>query len=201
MKPICSHIAAMAILTFAAGPLAAQDSIDSLAFHNCNWCHGTSAQGLAQAPRLAGQRAQYIESQLGGFASHIRDNPTSKKFMWNATANLSPDAAHALAGYFAAEPARPANDGNKDLVAAGQAIYEEGVGEANIAACFVCHGPKAEGVRQIPRLGGLSYGYLKARLEQWNEGFHATAKPMPQVARSLSASEIEALASYLSYVE
>jgi cytochrome c553 len=65
----------------------------------------------------------------------------------------------------------------------------------------VCHGPNGEGVRDIPRLSGLSYAYLRDRLEQWNEGYHASATyPMPKVARSLSPAEVEALASYLSFV-
>jgi cytochrome c553 len=55
-------------------------------------------------------------------------------------------------------------------------------------------------VRDIPRLSGLSYAYLRDRLEQWNAGYHATAAyPMPKVARSLSPAEVEALASYLSF--
>ena len=68
-------------------------------------------------------------------------------------------------------------------------------------SCLVCHGPNGEGVRAIPRLGGLSYAYLRNRLEQWNEGYHLAAEyPMPKVARTLSPAEIEALASYLSFV-
>jgi cytochrome c553 len=50
-------------------------------------------------------------------------------------------------------------------------------------------------------LGGLSYDYLKRRLEEWSEGYHAAAEyPMPGIARKLSPNEIEALASYLSFV-
>ena len=37
----------------------------------------------------------------------------------------------------------------------GRTIYQEGMPDANIVACVVCHGPNAEGVGQIPRLGGL----------------------------------------------
>ena len=56
-------------------------------------------------------------------------------------------------------------------------------------------------MRDIPRLGGLSYSYLKARLEQWGQGYHSLAgSPMPVVARQLGPAEIEALASYLSFV-
>lgn len=57
-------------------------------------------------------------------------------------------------------------------------------------------------MRDIPRLGGLAYFYVKARLEQWGQGYHSTAgSPMPLVASHLGLDEIEALASYLSFVK
>jgi hypothetical protein len=50
-------------------------------------------------------------------------------------------------------------------------------------------------------LAGLSYGYLKRRLEEWGEGYHASAEaPMPRIASKLYPEEIEALASFLSFV-
>ena len=121
--------------------------------------------------------------------------------MWGATANLSPQTTHDLAAYFSTLPPKAANDGDRELVALGRTIYEQGIAESNVVSCLVCHGPNAEGVREIPRLGGLSYSYLKRRLEQWGKGFHAAAEPMPQIASTLSSNEIEALASYLSFVE
>ena len=43
--------------------------------------------------------------------------------------------------------------------------------------------------------------YLKRRLEQWGEGYHAAAPPpMPRIASKLPPEQIEALASYLSFV-
>jgi cytochrome c553 len=191
-----SKLAIVAI--FFAGPLLAGES---LPVRNCTWCHGTSAQGFSTAPRLAGQRDQYIENQLLSFSEHIRDNPLSMQYMWGATANLSPDTAHDLAAYFSTLPPKAANDGDRELVEVGRTIYEQGIPDANIFSCLVCHGPNAEGIREIPRLGGLASSYLKSRLEQWGEGFHAAAEPMPRIARSLSPNEIEALASYLSFVE
>jgi cytochrome c553 len=198
MKLIKSKIAMLAILSSAAGQLLADEV---LPVKNCTWCHGTSAQGFATAPRLAGQRDEYTENQLLSFKEHIRDNPYSKQYMWRATANLSPQTAHDLAIYFSTLPPKAANDGDRELVALGRTIYEEGIAESDVASCLVCHGPNAEGVREIPRLGGLSYSYLKSRLEQWGEGFHAAAEPMPQIASKLSPNEINALASYLSFVE
>ena len=198
MKLITSKIAILAIVAFAAGPLLADESVR---VRNCTWCHGISAQGFSTAPRLAGQRDEYTENQLLGFKEHIRDNPYSKQYMWGAAANLSPQTAHDLAVYFSTLPPEAANDGDRELLAAGRTIYEVGIPESNIVSCLVCHGPNAEGVRDIPRLGGLSYSYLKRRLEQWGEGFHAAAEPMPRIASTLSPNEIEALASYLSFIE
>ncbi|MGO9672802.1 MAG: c-type cytochrome [Methylocella sp.] len=197
MKRIKIKIAVLAIVSSVAGPLSADES---LPVKNCTWCHGTSAQGFSTAPRLAGQRDQYIENQLLSFREQIRDNPLSRQYMWAATANLSPETAHDLAAYFSTLPPLPANDGQPELAAAGRTIYEQGIVESDVAACIVCHGPNAQGIREIPRLGGLAYPYLKRRLEQWGQGFHSAPGPMPKIASTLSPEQIDALASYLSFV-
>src|ERR1700676_855075 len=159
-------------------------------------------QGYMVAPRLAGQRAQYIESQLRSYREHTRDNPFSKHYMWGAVAALRPHEARDLAIYFAALTPKAANDGDRDLAARGRTIYLDGIPEANIVSCYACHGPNAEGVRDIPRLGGLTYFYLKGRLEQWGQGYHSGVEsPMPLVASHLGPEEVEALASYLSFVK
>ncbi len=197
MKRITLMIA-MVIFFSACGPLLAGETMP---IRNCTWCHGTSGQGFTTAPRLAGQRHQYIMDQLLDFTRHRRDNPLSKQYMWGAAANLNPRAARDFAMYFSALPPKAADDGDRELATAGKKIYELGIPDSNIVSCLVCHGPNAEGVRQIPRLGGLAYSYLKKRLEQWGEGYHSAAEPMPQIARTLSANEIDALASYLSFIK
>ncbi len=174
---------------------------ERLANTNCSWCHGASAQGFATAPQLAGQRPAYIENQLRSFYDHTRDNPLSQQYMWGAAAKLDPGTARDLAVYFSTLEAEPAKDGDQELVTIGKTIYEEGMPEANIVACVACHGPNAEGIREIPRLAGQSYHYLKRILKQWGEGYHANAgPPMPGIASTLAPEQIEALASYLSYV-
>jgi cytochrome c553 len=181
-----------------ASPLTAQES---LPIKNCTWCHGSSGQGFANAPRLAGQTYQYLDVSLFNFKIHSRDNPNSKQFMWGATANLSKEMSHGLALYFSELSAEPANDGYSALADEGRSLYVNGIPDVNVVSCVVCHGPKGEGYDRIPRLGGMSYKYLKRRLEEWNEGYDAVAEPMPRVARSLSEKEIEALASYLSFIK
>jgi len=197
MKNFRTKMAVLAISFATTGPLLADD----LAVRNCTWCHGTSAQGYYESPRLAGQRADYLVNQLQAFATHKRDEFLSTKYMWNAAAHLDPLTLQNLAAYFSALPPEAAKDGDSELAAEGRIIFENGVPDENIAACQACHGPEAQGVREIPRLGGLSYTYLKRRLEEWSQGHDAWGTPMPKVARSLSPNQIAAVASYLSFVE
>ena len=193
-------IAVFAIGCFVVSAMACR--AESPAVKNCTWCHGTSAQGFTPAPRLAGQQSLYLENQLAGFRTHARDNPLSQQYMWGAVANLSAQTARDLATYFSTLPPKAAGDGDMELVATGRTIYQVGMPDANIVACVVCHGPNAEGVGQIPRLGGLAYSYLKRTLEQWGQGYHtASGPPMPNIARKLSSNQIGALASYLSFVK
>jgi cytochrome c553 len=200
MKLLRLNTAVLSIVFSAVCSLAGH--AESHAVRNCTWCHGTSAQGYLPAPRLAGQRLQYLENQLVGFRKHTRDNPFSKQYMWFATENLGSQSAHDLAIYFSRLSPKPAEDGNPQLAAMGRKIYQDGVPDSNIVACIACHGPRAEGVREIPRLGGLAFSYLQRRLEQWGEGYNKTARhPMPHVASQLSAKQIAALASYLSFIK
>jgi cytochrome c553 len=189
----------LAIICSGAGSLFAGEA---LPIQNCTWCHGTSGQGYMTAPRLAGQRYEYLEGQLLSFSNHTRDNPFSQQYMWGAVAFLNPQTARDLAFYFSTIPPKPANDGDWELAAAGRTIYEGGIPDQNIVSCAACHGPNAEGIREIPRLGGLTYAYLKRKLEQWGQGYHAAAQlPMPLIAGKLSPEDIDALASYLSFVK
>jgi cytochrome c553 len=200
MKPAHINIALLAIVCAVADPAAAGEW-RPVNVRNCTWCHGSSGQGYASAPRLAGQKPAYIEKELLAFHNRTRDNPQSRQYMWGAAEALNRWKARDLAAYFSTIPGRPARDGHRDLVVEGRAIYEFGIPDANIVSCVVCHGPRGEGVRDIPRLSGLSYRYLFDRIKQWNEGYHTSATyPMPKVARSLSPAEAEALASYLSFV-
>ncbi len=206
MKRIGLKLAILALVSSAV-PSFAQDletvSIgEALAGRNCTWCHGPLAQGFATAPQLAGQKPAYLENQLQNFHDHSRDNPLSRLYMWGAAAPLNADTARDLAAYFATIEPRPAEDGDEQLVPAGKQLYEEGNPEGNLVPCISCHGPDAQGVRNIPRLAGQSFPYLKRKLIQWGEGFHLSAKaPMPGIASKLSEDQICAIASYLSFVK
>jgi cytochrome c553 len=198
VTPACAALlTALLTTTSYAGDLG-----EAIANRNCAWCHGQSGQGFSTAPRIAGQRAQYIESQILDFKHHTRDNPKSQQFMWGAAAKIDAQSAVEVALYYASVAPLAAEDGNKTLMEDGRMTYRDGKIEKNIPSCVACHGPNAEGVGSIPRLGGLSYRYLKRRLDQWGQGYHLAAKaPMAEIAKNLPPEEIEALASYLSFVK
>ena len=187
--------------TAFAGEQDGSDFGQRFVSQNCSWCHGVALQGFTTAPRLAGQQRQYVEQELMSFKTHVRDNPLSKEMMWGAVQRVDDQVARALAAYISSLEATAANDGEERLVGLGKSIYRDGDAADNIPACVACHGPEAEGIGAIPRLGGLSYRYLKKRLAEWGEGYHARAAyPMSAVASKLSDDQIEAIASYLSFV-
>lgn len=175
----------------------------------CQECHGSSGQGLSGGyltiPRIAGQTPQYIEKQLLAFNEGMRDKNSAVGI---TTAHaLNPAMRPLLAAHFSSLNPDPTEGGPRNLMATGKKIYAEGVPEANVVACSGCHGPEAKGKNEIPRLAGQLNSYTEKELTDWskvrgqnplNEG---AAAAMQQVAHSLSASQIAALAAYLSHLQ
>ena len=100
-------------------------------------------------PRLAGQQPEYLKNQLQAFVEHRRTN----NIMFNVAHSLSPAMIEALAADFRALNPQPLGGGPRSLMATGEKIFQDGVPDANVAACAACHGPEAKGSGEIPRLG------------------------------------------------
>jgi cytochrome c553 len=172
----------------------------------CKDCHGPSAQGYRgffPIPRLAGQQPEYLENQLRAFIEHRRTN----NIMFNVAHALSPAMVTALATNFRDLNPAPIGGAPRQLVVAGKKIFEDGVPDANIAACAACHGPEATGSGQIPRLAGQLYPYVIKELTNWGkERGQNSARPdtsaiMSPVAHSLTRPQIEAVAAFVSYLK
>jgi cytochrome c553 len=172
----------------------------------CQDCHGPQGQGYRgffPIPRLAGQQTEYLKNQLQAFVEHRRTN----NIMFNVAHSLSPAMIAALAADFRALNPKPLGGAPRNLVATGQKIFQDGVPEANVAACAACHGPGAEGSEEIPRLAGQLHDYIFNKLANWGkERGQNPAKPdisavMSPVAHSLTKPQIEAVAAYLSYLK
>jgi cytochrome c553 len=92
-------------------------------------------------------------------------------------------------------------------VAAGKKIFEDGVPDSNIVACAACHGPDATGKDEFPRLAGQLYPYVVKTLTNWGKergqipGKPDTSAVMQPVVHSLTKSQIDAVAAYVSYLK
>jgi cytochrome c553 len=62
----------------------------------CATCHGDAAEGASVFPRLAGQHADYVFSQLRGFSTRLRPRGVLMK---NETANMTEAEMRAVAEY------------------------------------------------------------------------------------------------------
>ncbi len=172
----------------------------------CEVCHGPSAQGFQgyyPIPRLAGQQPDYIKNQLQAFIDRGRVNP----IMANVAHVLSPAMQTALATNFNELNPKPVGGGQKDLVATGKKIFEEGVANTDVPPCASCHGPEAKGDGQFPRLAGQLPDYVFKKLTNWSkERGQNPEKPdtsaiMQPIAHGLTEPQIKAVAAYLSYLQ
>jgi cytochrome c553 len=168
---------------------------------NCAFCHGPALEGKSVAPRLAGQHMDYIVMEITEFKKRTRNSTFSLNYMSHVSVNILPDNYCEVGAYISSMPAEPARDGKEELRAWGEEIFMRGNPGGNVPACQFCHGPEAQGLNKFPRLGGQSYTYLKRRLENWNEGYESIAAHMPGIAATLNSQEIDAVSSYLSFLE
>ena len=204
-----SAILAIAFAT-AAGAKEADTAISKQAveakINYCKVCHGSSGQGFQgyyPIPRLAGQQPEYIKNQLEAFDERRRVNP----IMFNVAHVLSPAMQTALASDFNKLNPKPFGGGQKDLVATGKKIFEEGIANTDVPPCASCHGPEAKGDGQFPRLAGQLPDYVLKKLTNWTkERGQDPAKPdtsaiMEPIAHGLTEPQIKAVAAYLSYLQ
>jgi cytochrome c553 len=172
----------------------------------CETCHGLSGEGYHgyfTMPRLAGQQPKYIENQLRAFIERRRTNP----IMFNVAHSLSPSMLNTLASHFHSLNPAPMADGPHRLTGEGKTIFEEGIPESNVAACFACHGLDGHGQDEIPRLAGQLYPYVVKALTSWDKergqgaGKSDTSAIMVPTSHNLTHSQIAAVAAYVSHLK
>ena len=207
------QIAMLAMCLGAAGRAEATDTATvsdqklQAKIQYCTYCHQPSGQGYVGStpiPRLAGQQTEYFKNQLQAFIDRRRVN----FFMFRVAHSLSPEMLTALADHFNALNPPPLGGAPTELVDAGKKIFVEGLPDANVPACQVCHGPEAKGNGQFPRLAGQLYPYIIKTLTnmdkergQGGPGNPDTSAIMRPIAHSLTESQIKEVAAYLSTLE
>lgn len=166
---------------------------------NCQECHGEFGVGLSPAvPKLAGQYADYVVKQLRNFKSGERKHP-----VMNVMAEgLTEDDRLDIAAYYASNKMMQ-GEGEADIPFA-KSLFNRGDMARGIPPCKSCHGETGKGQYSIngshPVLGGQHMIYLREQLRNWRSGERSNSPGgvMNIVAKSLSDTEIEALAHYLS---
>lgn len=171
----------------------------------CGACHGITGNSVASVfPNLAGQIAPYIKKQLQDFSSGARVN----SIMTGIVKPLSDTQMQELALYFSKQTLKkkdqvPVKVGSPEgkLLATGNKIFHGGIASSAVPACASCHGPTAIGLPpKYPRLAAQRAPYIKKQLFAFKRKSRSNdgQKVMRTIAGRLNASQINAVATYLS---
>jgi cytochrome c553 len=193
-----------AIVLGGAGPAVADepDAADRLhaqkvAVTVCGTCHGRQGNNTQpKFPRLAGQNANYLATQLKAFRTQTRGDPDAIAYMWGMASELDDASIAALAGYYNAQRSEPSAAGNSSLLGTGRDIYEHGIAAQGVPACSSCHGPDAHGLQDFPRLAGQHAQYILKQLSSFQSNMRKVAI-MHGVAQNLHLADMQAVAAYL----
>ena len=163
----------------------------------CAACHGADGNSALSAnPKLAGQNAKYIVTQL----QHFKNGERANAIMKGMASALSDQDMADIAEYYATQKAK-AGAADEALVHRGEQIYRGGDKESNIPACIGCHGPQGEGNpgANYPSLGGQHADYVSAQLYAYRKEQRVNPKAdiMMGVTRYMSDKDIDAVSSYI----
>ena len=176
---------------------ATRSHAQKIAITVCGTCHGQQGNGTQpKFPRLAGQNANYLATQLKAFRSQERGDPDAIGYMWGMAAELDDDSIAALAAYYAAQKPEAGPRADQAAVSRGREIYQNGIAAEGVPACSSCHGPDAHGQQDFPRLAGQHEQYILKQLSSFRSNMRKVAI-MHGVAQNLRVAEMESVAAYL----
>ncbi len=168
----------------------------------CTACHNADGNSaVPDFPKIAGQHASYIVSQLKEFKSGGRKNPS----MSPMAAPLTEQDMLDLAAYYSSQTIK-VGKADESLVAQGETIYRIGIAEKGVPACTACHSPQGNGnpASEYPKVGGQHAAYIEKQLQDYKNGVRAADATggnkfmMKQVASKLDKDEMKAVAAYIS---
>jgi cytochrome c553 len=195
-----SLVAAVASAAAAGNPdpKQLQEAGRRIAVATCASCHGPhGVSALPKIPSLAGQPANYLAAQLEAFRAHTRQEPDAIAYMWGISTSLDERQIAALAAYYAAQSPKEGSSRDPDEEARGKSVYEAGIPGRHVAPCSGCHGAKAEGNGDWPRLAGERVPYFIAQMNAFQSSLRDGGDIMRAVATRLGPEDIDALAAYL----
>jgi cytochrome c553 len=195
IEPDVDNAAAVKLRTGTGDPVAGREK--SQLCQGCHGEYGISSEPLI--PKLAGQYANYIEKEIRNYQAGIR----SHQIMNAMAGTIANDQDLAdIAAYFASQKKMEGDGSEGDP--AGKEIFLHGDLTKMRLACVNCHGVRGKGleakISMFPVIGGQQKGYIRRQLFQFREGYRTNSPNgiMNRIASSLTDSEIDSLADYIS---
>jgi cytochrome c553 len=177
--------AALALLPGSAGAQTVEQKAQL-----CSACHGES--GVPQqktTPAIWGQQLGYLYLELRDYKSGARKND----LMSGIAASLERDDMMSLAQYFSQKPWPGMGQPPAPAAVATQALRA-----TTSVVCTSCHqeGYKGEGTQ--PRLAGQQKDYLAQTMLDFRDGKRGNNPGMSDLMKSVSESDVAAIAEYLA---
>ena len=166
----------------------------------CITCHGDAGVSVNAAwPKLAGQHASYIASQLYEFQKGT-NGKRNNAVMYGIALTLSNTDIEDLSAYYASLDNSIGVTDDK-YVTLGQSIYRGGNLEYKIQACIACHGPNGQGnlPAAIPSLSGQHSTYIYTQLKNFQSKKRSNDpnKMMRNIVYRMSEDEMKAVSEYI----
>jgi cytochrome c553 len=156
----------------------------------CAACHGESGvPQLKTTPAIWGEQLGYLYLQLRDFKSGARKNDQ----MSAIAATLEHDDMMALAQYFSQKPWP-----NLAQPRASEAVAAQALRATTAVVCTSCHQEGYQGDGTQPRLAGQQRDYLAQTMRDFQDGKRANNPGMSDLMKSISESDIAAIAEYLA---
>lgn len=195
MKKIIIGLIALFTLPTALAANIAQGKQASMV---CAACHGKQGNSpTAIGPKLAGQHAAYLLSQMNAYASgEKRSDPSMNGLMQGLSLQDKENIAH----FFASQTVS-VGAAKPDGIKRGEALYRGGNFKKHIAACIACHGPRGRGNDQagFPALSGQFTDYTVKQLVDFKQGKRKTDinNIMQDIAKKMDKQDMEDVANYI----
>jgi cytochrome c553 len=195
IEPDVENAAAVKLRSGTGDPVAGREKSKL-----CQGCHGEyGISSETMIPKLAGQYANYIEKEIRNYQAGIRSHQIMNAMA--GTIENDQDLAD-IASYFASQKKMEGDGSEGDP--AGKDIFLHGDLSKMRLACVNCHGVKGKGleakISMFPVIGGQQEGYIRRQLIRFRDGYRTNSPNgiMNRIASSLTDSEIDSLADYIS---
>ena len=167
---------------------------------SCAACHGDNGVSVNPIwPKLAGQNAKYLSTQLYEFRKGSNGN-RNNAVMYGIAAVLSDEDIEDLSAYYESLEKSIGTVDDKYLEQ-GQNMYRGGNLEYNIQACMACHGPNGQGnsLAGIPMLSGQHSEYIYTQLKNFQSDIRSNDhnKMMRNIVSRMSDKEMKAVSEYI----